>query len=516
LLGNGKVLVAGSYPPFIATAEIYDPATNTWSAAASMTVGGVRKATLLDTGKVLVAGGYGTTGYVASAEIYDPSTDTWSAAPSMAQARQGHSTTLTDGRVLFSGGLGNQSASSLVEIYNPATNTWSAAPSLNIPRGLHTATLLANGEVLVAGGLSAVNASAVPLASAEVSRPGASAGAACGVATDCGSGFCVDGVCCTTACAGGAADCQACSVAAGAAQSGICGPATGNACNDGDACTQTDTCVAGACAGNPVTCLAADQCHSAGTCNAITGACSNPAVANGTSCNDGNSCTPGDTCTAGACAGKDTDGDGVGDTCDNCPSVPNPSQADSNSNGQGDACDAHCVVFRRDLGSLVADTQICSGAAKSGTSWGASQFAVTGWANASENRQALLRFDLSSITATSTVTSATVKLKSGDTASVAATVRAHQILAPWVESAVTYASFGGAFAPAVLASFSNGGGNKLVTFTLTPLVQSWVDLSATNDGVLLEQGPAVGPTTNFKTSESLDKPELTVCFTTPG
>ena len=55
--------------------------------------------------------------------------------------------------------------------------------------------------------------------------------------------------------------------------------------------------------GNPVTCTASDQCHTAGTCNPATGVCSNPAKANGTACNDGNACTQTDTCQAGACTG---------------------------------------------------------------------------------------------------------------------------------------------------------------------------------------------------------------------
>src|SRR5207247_6599013 len=80
---------------------------------------------------------------------------------------------------------------------------------------------------------------------------------------------------------------------------GTCAPATGTcsnpakpdgtACHDGNACTRTDTCQAGLCAGtNPVTCAPADQCHDAGTCDPATGACSNPATPDGTACHDGN------------------------------------------------------------------------------------------------------------------------------------------------------------------------------------------------------------------------------------
>src|SRR5262249_21320927 len=65
--------------------------------------------------------------------------------------------------------------------------------------------------------------------------------------------------------------------------------ANGSACNDGNACAQTDACQAGTCVGaNPVTCTASDQCHSAGTCDTVTGTCSNPSKADGSACNDGN------------------------------------------------------------------------------------------------------------------------------------------------------------------------------------------------------------------------------------
>ena len=78
----------------------------------------------------------------------------------------------------------------------------------------------------------------------------------------------------------------------------------GAACNDQNACTQTDTCKSGACTGsNPVTCTALDQCHDVGTCNVASGVCSNPIKGNGTACNDQNACTRSDTCQNGACAG---------------------------------------------------------------------------------------------------------------------------------------------------------------------------------------------------------------------
>jgi uncharacterized repeat protein (TIGR03803 family) len=96
---------------------------------------------------------------------------------------------------------------------------------------------------------------------------------------------------------------------------GVCSnpaKADGTSCNDGNACTQTDTCQAGTCTGsNPVTCTALDPCHVGGTCNPGTGVCSNPAKADGTSCNDGNACTQTDTCQAGTCTGSNDSWSGM-------------------------------------------------------------------------------------------------------------------------------------------------------------------------------------------------------------
>jgi N-acetylneuraminic acid mutarotase len=88
-------------------------------------------ATLLPNGKVLVAGGE-TTGvvYLSSAALYDPETDTWSAAPAMARASSLHTATvLANGKVLVVGGYNGAYLKS-AELYDPATNTWSAAGAM--------------------------------------------------------------------------------------------------------------------------------------------------------------------------------------------------------------------------------------------------------------------------------------------------------------------------------------------------------------------------------------------------
>src|SRR6266540_3874955 len=106
-------------------------------------------------------------------------------------------------------------------------------------------------------------------------------------------------------CPASCADANPCTV--DACSAGACthvAVANGTSCNDGNACTRTDTCQAGVCAGsNPVACTAQDQCHTAGTCDTQTGTCSNPVKADGTACSDGNGCTQTDTCQAGACVG---------------------------------------------------------------------------------------------------------------------------------------------------------------------------------------------------------------------
>src|SRR5207244_237787 len=110
-------------------------------------------ATLLPNGKVLGDGGVGTSGYLTSAELYDPASGTWTATGSLATARSEHTATLLpNGRVLVSGGSSTSSLLASAELYDPASGTWAATGSLHTARSEHTAALLPNGEVLVAGG----------------------------------------------------------------------------------------------------------------------------------------------------------------------------------------------------------------------------------------------------------------------------------------------------------------------------------------------------------------------------
>ena len=158
LLQNGQVLVAGGFG--LSSAELYNPATGQWTLTGSLHVArNAAPATLLSNGQVLVAGGAGSGNLsLASAELYNPATGQWTLTGSMSTARARHTMTqLTNGQVLATGGVDYASNGSVqvlasAELYNPATGQWTLTGSLHTPRVDHSATLLSNGQVLVAGG----------------------------------------------------------------------------------------------------------------------------------------------------------------------------------------------------------------------------------------------------------------------------------------------------------------------------------------------------------------------------
>src|SRR5262249_29852764 len=110
--------------------------------------------TLLPNGKVLVAGGRNgnsPSNFLSSAELYDPVTGIWSVTGSLNVPRYLHTATLlSDGKVLVAGGIGGPRAIlNNAELYDPATGTWSVTAALNTGRTNHTATLLPDGKVLI-------------------------------------------------------------------------------------------------------------------------------------------------------------------------------------------------------------------------------------------------------------------------------------------------------------------------------------------------------------------------------
>jgi len=167
LLNNGKVFIVGGVNAgVLASTEIFDPATNVFTIAASLANGRYgHTATLLADGRVLIAGGSGS----STAEIYNPVTNTFSPPVNMASVRDGHSAILLpDGKVLISGGRNGLTYNVSSEIFDPATNQFSASANMATGRAFHSAVMLANGKVLMAGGTTTNN---VVSASAEIYDP---------------------------------------------------------------------------------------------------------------------------------------------------------------------------------------------------------------------------------------------------------------------------------------------------------------------------------------------------------
>jgi hypothetical protein len=161
LLNDGRVFVAGGDAPGVgdtATAYIYDPNTNAWSTAGSMSVArepGRFGSILLANGDVFIAGGFQVTSgqSVAAADRYNVATGTWTTLPNLTEARNGNTLErLPDGRVFVIGGKNGGQIRSSTEIFDPSTNQFFGGPALGIARWAHTSANLGDGRILVMGG----------------------------------------------------------------------------------------------------------------------------------------------------------------------------------------------------------------------------------------------------------------------------------------------------------------------------------------------------------------------------
>jgi hypothetical protein len=167
LLSSGQVLIVGGDDASnntLASAELYGPVAGTFTTTGTMAAERDEPTmTLLASDKVLIAGGryYGSDGdlmSLASSELYDPVAGTFIATGTMATEREGHTATLLPnekglvGKVLIAGGDDGPSVVESAELWNPGAGTFIATGRMTAARLNHTATLLSNGKVLIAGG----------------------------------------------------------------------------------------------------------------------------------------------------------------------------------------------------------------------------------------------------------------------------------------------------------------------------------------------------------------------------
>ena len=187
---NGALLAILAFIGLVmmATSAAYGGTSGTWSTTGSLnTPRFEHTATLLSNGQVLVAGGTNsTTGYLSSAELYNPATGKWSMTGSMTAAREGHQAVLLPtGEVLVAGGingtLGQCGTLASAELYNPATGAWTSTGNMTTGRFDFIMTLLANGEVLAAGG---TNCGGGGLTTAELYNPASRTWTATGSMTE--------------------------------------------------------------------------------------------------------------------------------------------------------------------------------------------------------------------------------------------------------------------------------------------------------------------------------------------
>lgn len=178
LVGGGAA--SGPMPTTVAGAAIFDGATGAWTATMSPVISRVwAEAALLDDGSVLVVAGkpdfYFGRATTASADRYDPTTDTWSSAGTLEEGRYGNFVLarLPDGRVLAAGGWHSPTEDltrASAEIYDPDTNDWTPTGSLTTSRSTGLFGVV-GGRVVVSGGSSSVGSGTLNVSSTEVFDP---------------------------------------------------------------------------------------------------------------------------------------------------------------------------------------------------------------------------------------------------------------------------------------------------------------------------------------------------------
>ncbi|MCM2303486.1 MAG: fibronectin type III domain-containing protein [Elusimicrobia bacterium] len=165
MLPDGRVFVAGGFGTgdvITGTSEIFISTSNTWMAAATMPAGcqrAIHATVQLKSGHIMLIGGVNADGVLNTSAVYDPAANSWGAncttvAPMPTPLRSHTATLLFDGRVLVAGGNDGLGEANRSYIYDPVALTWTATHALPLlePRFNHTANLLPNGNVMISGG----------------------------------------------------------------------------------------------------------------------------------------------------------------------------------------------------------------------------------------------------------------------------------------------------------------------------------------------------------------------------
>lgn len=163
----------------LATVEMYDPVTDTWTQKADMPIP-KKTMTCVVNGKIYAIGGWLTTNekpHLETVEVYDPATDTWTTAESMNCARCSAAIGVVNGEIYAIGGLSSspiQEQSDLylsnVEVFNPKTNQWQKGTEMSAPKALHTASVI-DGKIYVIGGYFKKDMEFKKLATIEIYDP---------------------------------------------------------------------------------------------------------------------------------------------------------------------------------------------------------------------------------------------------------------------------------------------------------------------------------------------------------
>lgn len=163
LLSDGNVLAAGGVGPAVwqphKTLEVYKPKSNSWAMLGLTLAQGrsLMTATALNSGIVIIAGGYDGKKWLDSVITFDPKAGTLALQKTkLGEARCAHTATrVSDGRVLLVGGTcGTACTLKGNEMYNPTTGQVSSISHSGPPPMGHRALRLADGRVLVTGGMA--------------------------------------------------------------------------------------------------------------------------------------------------------------------------------------------------------------------------------------------------------------------------------------------------------------------------------------------------------------------------